>query len=847
MNSDKLYRALLKLYPARFREEYERELLRSFREERAEGVPADKLWMRTLGDLAATVPARLMEEAAQDLRHSVRVHARRPFVALFAIAALALGIGVATGLFGVLDAMLWRKLPYAEPDRLVFLHMLPGSMRLTESPAALHEWGRQSPYLKEAAVYASDELNVAGGPRTVRVKVCETSANLFAMMGTPMAWGRGFLPEEETRGRNDAAVISHAIWDQEFGGDPRVLGRTLRISGTPFRIVGVAPAGFDYPAGSQVWTPTVFEFERIPKEGVIFWQVLGRLKDGLPLDQAQALYVAEAGRLNPKRMLEDEANRPALRTLQVQLAGASRKPSLVLFGAVLCVLLIACGNVANLMLTRVLDRRRELQIRAALGASRARLFQQLLFESLALALVAGAAGILVARGVARIAASLQPGQVEAQVDWRMLAFAVGLSLLTGLVFGVLPAWHVSRLHTSNEALRAGTARVPAARIRFALTALQVTLTIVLLAGGVGLGRTFLAMMHADTGYRTAGVATLRVSLTGTSREQGARRMAYYREALERLRALPGVESAGAVNSLPLSVDAIGMGLYALEDGRPLDVAMTVAATDKYFAALSTPVLAGRDLGDSDSANSELVAVVNETMAVKLGGPSTAVGQSIQIFNKGKPRRIVGVVKAALHFGPGSEPMPQVFVPVEQSEAANLTFVLKTPGKLEQVLAAARAALASVDPQVPVFAVQSMDSYLAQRTAKPRLYTGTLVFFGLFAGFLAVLGLYATVSYSVSQRIHEMGVRLALGGTPGLLRGLILRQSMPVVLGALAAGIAVVLALGRLLSALLYQAKEVTWQDCAAAGLALALIAGLAILMAARRVSMVNPAQVLRPE
>ncbi len=231
MNSERLYRALLKLYPARFREEYERELLRSFREERAEGAPAARLWLRTLWDLAATVPARLMEEAAQDLRHSVRVHARRPFVALFAMAALALGIGVATGLFGVLDAMLWRRLPYAEPERLVFLHMLPGSMRLTESPAALRGWTGQSAYLKDAAVFASDELNVAGGPRTVRVRVCETSANLFALMGTPMAWGRGFLAEEETRGRNDAAVISHAMWDQEFGGDPRILGRTIRISG----------------------------------------------------------------------------------------------------------------------------------------------------------------------------------------------------------------------------------------------------------------------------------------------------------------------------------------------------------------------------------------------------------------------------------------------------------------------------------------------------------------------------------------------------------------------------------------------------------------------------------------
>ncbi|MGC4051526.1 MAG: ADOP family duplicated permease [Paludibaculum sp.] len=847
MSGENLYRALLKLYPARFREEYERELQRSFREERLDGTPAPRLWVRTLWDLAATVPARLMEEASQDLRHSLRVHARRPFVALFAIAALALGIGVATGLFGVLDAMLWRKLPYSAPERLAYLHMLPGSMRLTESPAALQDWARQSPYLQAAAIYSSDELNVAGGPRTVRVRVCETSANLFTLMGTPMAWGRGFLPEEETRGRNDAAVISHALWDQEFGGDAGVLGRTLRISGTPFRIVGVAPAGFDYPSGSQVWTPTVFEFDRIPKEGVIFWQVLGRLKDGLPLERAQELYLAEAARLNPKRMLEDEANRPALQTLQVQLAGASRKPSLVLFGAVLCVLLIACGNVANLLLTRVLDRRRELQIRAALGASRARLFQQLLFESLALALVAGATGLMVAQAVARMAASLQPGQAEARVDWRMLAFAVGLSLLTGLVFGVLPAWHVSRLQTSNEALRAGTARVPVARIRIALTALQVMLTILLLAGGVSLARTFLAMMSTDTGYRTAGVATLRVSLTGTPREGAAGHGAYYREALERLRALPGVESAGAVNRLPLSLQPIGMGPWLREDGRKLETAMSVVATDGYFAALTIPIVAGRDFQLSDTAAAGPVAVIDETMARGLGGPQAAVGRWIRASVQGKPRQVVGVVKATLHFGPGSQPLAEVFLPLGQSETANLTFVLKTRGSLETVMAAARAALAGVDPQVPVFAAQSMDAYLAERTAKPRLYTGTLVFFGLFAGFLAVLGLYATVSYSVSQRTHEMGVRLALGGTPGRLRALVLRQSMPVVLAALGIGSGLVLALGRVLTALLYQAKEVAWLDCAAAAVSLIVITGLAVLVAARRIGRLNPAEVLRPE
>ncbi|WP_321474175.1 ADOP family duplicated permease [uncultured Paludibaculum sp.] len=847
MNSERFYRALLRLYPVRFREQYEREMISTFREDLAENGPSARHWLRTLADLALTVPVRLLEEAAHDLRHSLRVHARRPFVALFSVTALALGIGAATGLFGVLDAMLWRPLPFQQPDRLVALHMFASSGRLADSPGALHSWVKQSPYLKDASVFLTDALNVTAGGRTARLTVCESSASLFSLMGVPMAWGRGFLREEETPGRNDVAVISHALWDQAFGGDPRVLGQIIRLSGIPFRVVGVAPAGFDYPAKAQLWTPTLFEFDRIPKEGVIFWQVLGRLKDGLPLVQARDLYLAESARLAPKRMSADEANRSDLRPLQFELAGPARRSSLVLFGAVLCVLLIACGNVANLLLTRVLDRRKELQIRAALGASRARLFQQLLFESLALSLAAGLAGLAVAQVVARLAASLWPDQPPAPLDWRVLAFACVLSVLTGLVFGVLPAWHVSRLQTTNTTLRAGAAHAPGARLRLALTGLQVLLTLVLLAGGVQLGRLLLSMLHSDMGYQTAGVATLRVSVTGTPREKDTRQSAYYREALDRLKTLPGVETAGAVDYLPLAMQPIGAGAFQSEDGRTSGPAMVSAASPGYFDALQIQVIAGRAFRDSDSASSEPVALVTERTARELGGPAAILGRLIQSKMRKKSLRVVGVTRTVLHFGPGSEPFGQIYVPLEQTHPSNVTFVLKTRGHLDRLLAAARPALASVDTQVPVFAAQSMDTYWAERLAQPRMYTGALLAFGLFAGFLSILGLYATVAYSVSQRTHELGVRLALGGTPGLLRRLILRQSMPVVLAALSVGTAVALTLGRVLTALIYQARTVDWRDCATAALTLALVATLAVLLAARRIGHLNPARVLRSE
>lgn len=685
------------------------------------------------------------------------------------------------------------------------------------------------------------------GGHSLRLRVCETTANIFSMMGAPLAWGRGFLPEEEGNGRGDSVVLSHALWDQAFGGDPRVLGQTVRISGIPFRVVGVAPAGFDYPRGAQLWTPTVFGTDRIPNEGLIFWQVLGRLKNGLPLQQASSLFQAEAARLAPARMKADEFNRPALQSIAVQAAGPARKSSLVLFAAVLCVLLIACGNVANLLLTRVLDRRKELLIRAALGASRARLFQQLLFESLALSLIAGVAGLLVAQAVSRLITTVLPGQAQAHLDLRLLAFAMGLSLLTGLVFGVLPAWHVSRLQSSNEVLRSGATLVPMARLRLALTAMQVTLTVVLLAGGVSLGRTFLAMIRTDPGYLTAGVATLRVSVSGTPRVDAEPRAAYYHTALRRLRALPGVKAAGGVNLLPLALEPIAMGPCWLEDRQNSVVAMGVRVTPGYFDALRTPLLAGHDFQETDTASSERVALVNEALARQHGGPQAVLGRSIRNLGTAPPRRIVGVAKSALHFGPGSQPLPQVFFPLTQSDPPSLTFVVRTQGPMAPVMAAARAVLADIDPRVPVFAVQPMDTYLAKRLASPTLYTGGLVFVGAFAGFLALLGLYANVAYSVSRRTREMAVRVALGSTPGLLRRLILRQSMLVVLAALALGTAVALAMGRILTALLYQAKPVAASDCVQASAGLALVATLAVLMAARRIGRLDPAQVLRSE
>jgi predicted permease len=842
----RFYRLLLKLYPARFRENHERELLLAFRDESGE-LPAWRLWPKVLLDLLLTLPARLAEEAAQDLRHSWRVHARRPLVALLTIAALALGMGVATGLFAVMNAMLWRSLPFQEPERLAVLRSYVGTGKFADSAALFHEWRRGNAYLKSSTLFITDNLNVSGGPRAVHTVVCETTADFFEVLGARPVWGRGFLREEETPGRNDAVVISHAMWNQTFGGDPAVLGRVLHISGTPFRVVGVAPVGFDYPAGAQVWTPTVFEFSRIRKEGVVFWQILGRLKDGLAFEQAREMYLAEIGRLDPKWMRKDEDNRAKLEPLRMELAGRARRSSFVLMGAVLCLLLIACGNVANLLLTRALDRRREMLIRSALGASRARLFQQLVFESLVLSLVAGLAGLAVSRMVSRALTVLQPRDLEAGLDWRVLLFAAAMSLATGLVFGVLPAWHMSRLQDSNESLRAGASQRGLTRLRQALIGVQVCLTLILLAGGMSLGRSFLTMVSADAGFVSEDVLTLRVSMQGTARESDARRQSYYQEALQRLRVLPGVTAAAGVNYLPLSVQPVGVTKWTSDSGQSSRETMTMIVTPGYFDVLRTPLLRGRDLKESDAETSGGVAVVNEEFARPFGGPDKVMGRVVRRSKDDQGRTIVGVVRSAQHFGPGSEMMAQIFVPLKQAKWPNLTFVLKTRAPMEGVAAAARAALVSVDPAVPVFGVQSLEQHRAERLAQPRLYTGALLFFGGFAALLALLGLYGVVSYSVAQRTPELGVRMALGATTRGLRAMVFRQSMLPLGLALLAGLAAAPVAGKLLAHLIYNARAASAGECLASALLLLGAAALAILIAARRIGRMDPAGVLRAE
>ena len=848
-----IYRFLLKLYPARFREEYEAPLERQFRDEYGEARSPwarGLFWLRALADLGTSIPAEFARELRQDLAYAPRVYGRRPLVTVLAFIALALAIGVTTGVFSVVNALLIRSLPFHDPERLVEAkgNRMAGLMGRAE----FYNWRDGSRYWHDVAAYNSLEMNLSGAAGAGRVHVAETSANFFAMLGTEPDLGRAFTADEDAPGKAGIVVIGYGLWQQMFGGDPRVLGAAVRLNGTPLTVVGVAPPGFDYPAKTAIWTPTVFDFDRLPKSGAIFGQTIGRLKPGLTLAQANAIFAAEVIRSDPAGYKRDSLSRPRLTSLRDQLAGPVRQASLVLFGVVVFVLFIACANVAQLLLSRVTERRQEMAVRAALGASRARLVQQLITESAVLTTAAAGAGLAVAYWAARLASSVQPAQLTTQeysiLDGRVLGFALAVALITGVAFGVLPAWLMGRTQPAIDAIRtqSGNPASGASRTRAVLIAMQAAFTLVLVASSITMGRSFLRLMGTDLGFHTQNVATLTVSLSGTREGADNQERQFYQEALLRLRAVPGVESAGAADYLPLISQPLMLLRPKLDSG-PEVRSVPVTATPDYFRSLGIDIVAGRDFTDADRPASEPVAIVNEEFARLAGNGARLIGRKMTApFVGGKFLTIVGIVRTT-RFMPATAGYAQFYLPTAQQPPAFATFAARVRGNPERYLAVCRDAVQQVDRQVAIYSVMTLRQRLREALAKPRFYTTAVVFFAGFAMLLALIGIYGVASYSISARTHEIGVRMAVGASPGRLRFALLRQSMLPMAAGMLAGVGAASALGRFLEYLMSGVEPVGALTCGAAALVLAMAAGVAVWTATARVLRVDPMRALRTE
>ena len=759
------------------------------------------------------------------------------------MAAHANGIGANTGVFSVVNALLLRSLPFHDPGRLAYLRHF---YEPHESARQFHDWRRRSAWLSDAAIFETREANLGGAGEWRRAMVAQVSSNFFSMLGTQPLLGRGFAAGEDvdapawgTPGRNWVVVIGYGLWQELFAGDPKVLGATLRVDGNPMTVIGVAPPGFDYPSKAALWKPGAYS------EGNHGWETVARLKPGVTWPQARQAAAAEGNWPNTdarQRMKFPVTVEP----LRDQLAGPARQGSLVLMACVGLILLIACTNVANLLLARTADRAAELSIRSALGASGARISRQLLTECVLLSLAATVAGVFIALGTTAIAAKAQPAALATQayslLDGRVLAFAIAAALISALLAGVLPTLYAGRAHSFGA--RGASDSRGARALRDSLAAAQVMLTIVLLAASISVGRAFVRLMHVDRGFAPAGVVTVNVALNGTSYDTEAQRFVYFQQAIDRVRRLPGVTSASATEFLPIYSKGFTGGRFRLE-GRPAsENSIVVQVFADYFRAMGGRILYGREFTAADLRDNARVAVINAPFAREFGPPAAALGRELQIGRSAW--RVVGVV-AGMDYMTNGAAGYQFFIPSHAPGGMYSTFVARVNGPAEDHLKRVRDAIQSVDRQVPLFGVKTMEQRLDEALARPQFYRTAVLSLAAFALLLAIIGIYGIVSYTVARRTREMGVRMALGTTPERLRAKLVRQGLVPVLAGAVPGIAGAVLSGRLLAKLVEGAQPVDAVAYAAALLAIGAIAAAGIWAATRPIARLDIVEILRAE
>ena len=783
----------------------------------------------------------------QDLKYVLRLWAARPWHAGFAIVALAIGIGANTGVFSIVNTLLLRSLPFREPDRLALLQQF---IPPHDSAKEFHEWRQHCTYLADAALFEESDVNLGGTPVASRAHVAQTTWNFFLVLGTQPVLGTAFAADEDVDGtgwglpgRNAVAVIGYGLWRQLFGGDPEVLGATIRIDGEPLTVVGVAPPGFDYPGKAILWKPAAFS------PGNNGWGTIARLKPGIPWQQARAAFAVEADRLLSKQAgIENSSLHPNMASLQDALAGPVKNASLMFMCAVVLVLLIACTNVANLVMARTADRAAELSIRSALGASRTRLARLLLSECLLLSFIATVAGLAVAYWTMSLAAKVHPPPLGAQsyaiLDGRVLAFTVAVCLVTALLFGLLPLLYASRVQTfpARSSGRTRGSRL----VRESLAFAQVILAMILLAGSISLGRAFVHLMGIDRGYDVKGVVTVAVSLAGTTHEIDKRQLPYFEQVLDRIRILPGVRTASATEFLPLYASAFVGGPFGMDGRAAKRSSCLVPVLSGYFQTMGGRILYGREFTEAEVRSGSKVAVVNERFAAEFGAPQDAVGH--QLTNGDDTSKIVGVVRGMEYeTDPTTAAGNQVFVPSTAPGSFFSTFVVRVDGRTEDHMAAIRDTIVSVDPQVSVFGVETMEQRLNGVFAAAKFYRTAVWTFAGFALLLAVIGIYGIVSYAVIQRTQEMGIRMALGTTPVRLRGMLLRDGLGMLMAGAIAGIAGAQLTGRFLESLIDGARPIGWAMSSGLVLLVALVASISIWSATRRIARLDITSILRSE
>ncbi len=819
------------------------------------------LLRRSLGafwDALLLQPQRLEDEMFQDLRYGLRMLLKNPGFTLIAIVTLALGIGANTTIFTMANSMLLKPLPFKDPERLVMVWRTNAEQTAKDVPSSVPlfiDWQQRNQVFEQMTAFTNGRFNLASADAAALVRGANVSAGFFETLGVPPLLGRGFLPDEDKPGAEAVVVLSYGLWQQQFGDAPGIIGQQVTINALPCTVIGVMPPGFNYPDGTRLWRTLTLDPQA--NRQAYFINVLARLKPGMTREQAHAGMdsVAEQVAAQYAQSTRDHFD---VTPLSEQLTGAIRRPLLVLFGAVGFVLLIACANIANLLLARASGREREIAVRAALGASRGRLLRQLLTESLLLAAFGGIAGLLLAVWSLSLLKGLSVLKLarldEVALDGRVLGFTALAVLLTGAVFGLIPALQVSLQQPSAVLKGSGSSaasRPESQRLRAGLMVVEIALSLVLLVGAGLLIKSFLKLQAVDPGFKPEGVVTLNLNLPDARYGQPEKRTAFLQQITEKLQALPGVEATATAAYSPLS-DIYNSRIFIIE-GRPETplglFAGQIPVSPDYFRTLQIPLLGGRPFSDHDDAQAPGVVIVNQSFANRFFPNEEVVGKRIHLGTRRPPVwfEIVGVVGDVRQLKLESESPPLAYVPHLQSAWSFMSLLVRTKGEPQMVAGTLKQAVAEVDKELGVAGLTTLDATLANSIAERRVLMTLLGVFAGLALLLAAVGIYGVIAYSVAQRTQELGIRMALGaGARDVLR-LVIGQGMKLTLLGVGLGLLASFALTRLMETLLFEVSATDpWTFVLLTAL-LSLVALLACYFPARRATQLDPLVALRHE
>jgi putative ABC transport system permease protein len=809
-----------------------------------------------------------METLINDIRYALRSLIKQPGFTAIAAITLALGIGANTTIFSAVDALILQPFSFQNQQRLVVVweqNLDIGNVRGAVAPGNFTDWREQNQVCEQLVAIDQRYFDISDGAHLERFPGYGVTLGFFDALGVQAALGRTFLPEESEPGRDQVLVLKHSFWQQHFNGDPNIIGKTITLNQKVFTVVGVMPADFNYPYnGGDLWTPLAFDKEQRSDRGNHYLRVMGLLKPGVTTAQAQGDFRGIAKRAQQQFPQTNSGRDAYVVTLTDDAVRGAREGVTIAMGAVIFVLLIACANVANLLLVRAASRRREMAVRLALGAGRGRLIRQSLTESILLSLFGGIFGLFIsvwaiaalAHGIPEGFSKFIPGWSRLGVNLPVLAFTFMISLLAGALAGLAPVWHVTRTNL-NEALKTGgrsdSGKGSRSRLRGALVVSEIALSLVLLAGAGLMVRSFVERMRADLGIRPENVLALEISLPRDKYEDKNKSIDFYQQLLRQVGALPGVVKAGAVNIVPISGFGNDNGPFQIVGRPPFPkgqepfVELRVA-TPGYFDTIGTVLRQGRLFTEQDDANATQVVLINETFAKRFLKGEGAIGQRLDLGGgPNKSLEVIGVVADVKNDDLDEQPDPSLYLPYAQHVSRTMNVVIHGSQDVSRLASAVRSEVGVLDPNLPVYNVKTVTQMIDERVSPKRLMTYIFGVFAVVALLLAAVGIYGVMSYAVTQRNHEIGIRMALGAGAIDIMKLVVRNGMTLALIGVAIGLPAAFVLTHLLANFLFRVTPTDALTFVAVSTCLTSVALYACYVPARRATKVDPLVALRDE